>query len=540
MSILKTRQPGLAAWAIAAAITWTFLTSSLLAGCSRDKATPIAPSPTPETTPDAELTRTAAETKEPESVVILVADEIATLDPYQMVSIHPEGSVAYHLWDTLTLLNDDLQVEPHLATSWRLINNFTWEFKLRQGIAFHNGEPIDAEAVRFSIERARSPGSLETFAQDTLLQTVEIVDEYTVRFVTSRSIPNLAYHLSSLEILPPTYYSDTDAAQLAQAPIGSGPYQVAEYVPGDKVVLEAVPTYWKGAPTWPKVVFQTVPKAQDRLQALQDGEAVLVTDLPPIQADEWEVAGSRLEAIESTQRMLVGIHATSDSPLARKEVRQALNYGINVERIAQEWLKGYGTRYGSWVNPPANNAQLQPWPYDPARAAELLAQAGYADGFVTTLAVPGGLYYESTGIAQAIAGQLGELGITVQVETVDWNTYVDRLLSESPPPLFLLAMNSRGDALQDTNNLSNDFAFNPTGWQNASFEGAVERARNSFNENARSGLLNEAQAIAYDQAPWIWLWRQYRFYGVAEQLDWTPRRDGLVHVHALQRQGLTN
>lgn len=539
MNILKTRRPGLLALAIAAAITWVLLASGCLAGCSRDKATPIAPSPTPETAPTAEPTRTADETKEPESVVILVAGEIATLDPYQMVSTHPEGSVAYHLWDTLTLLNDDLQVEPYLATSWRLINNFTWEFKLRQGIAFHNDEPIDAEAVRFSVERARSSDSLETFAHDTLLQTVEIVDEYTVRFVTSRSIPNLAYHLSSLEILPPTYYSDTDAAQLAQAPVGSGPYQVTQYVPGDKVVLEAVPTYWKGTPTWPQVVFQTVPEAQERLQALQDGQAALITDLPPIQADEWNIAGSRLEAIESTQRMLVGIHATSDSPLARKEVRQALNYGIDVERIAQEWLKGYGTRYGSWVNPPGNNAQLQPWPYDPQRAAELLAQAGYADGFATTLAAPRGEYYESAGIAQAIAGQLGELGIAVQVETLDWDAYVDRLFSESPPPLFLLAMNSRGDALQDTNNLSNSFAFNPTGWQNASFEGAIERARNNFNENARAGLLNEAQATAYDQAPWIWLWRQYRFYGIDEQLDWKPRRDGLVHVQALLK-ALTN
>jgi peptide/nickel transport system substrate-binding protein len=440
------------------------------------------------------------------------------------------------LWDTLTLLNDDLEVEPHLAKSWRLINNFTWEFTLRQGITFHNGESLDAEAVRFSVERAQSPSSLETFAQDTGLERVEIVDEYTVRFVTSRPNSNLAYHLSTLEILPPTYYSETDAGQLAQAPIGSGPYQVTEFTVGDRILLEAIPTYWKGAPTWATLAFHTVPDATARLQALEAGEAALVTDLTPTIADEWDVSGAKLKAIESTQRMLVGMTIAPDSPLASKEVRQALNYGIDVESITGQWLKGYGTRYGSWVNPPANNVQLQPWPYDPGRGIELLTEAGYPQGFATTLVAPRDAYYESEGIAKAIAEQLSQLGVTIQVDIVDWETHAADLLSDTPPPLFLLGMNSQGDALQDAKNLSIDFRFNPTGWQNGTFEGAIERAQNSFNENARSRALNDAQSIAYEEAPWIWLWRQYHFYGVTQRLDWTPRRDGLVHVYGLQAQ----
>jgi peptide/nickel transport system substrate-binding protein len=128
----------------------------------------------------------------------------------------------------------------------------------------------------------------------------------------------------------------------------------------------------------------------------------------------------------------------------------------------------------------------------------------------------------------------------VQVEIVDWDSYVQKLLSATPPSLFLLGMNSRGDALQDVKNLSIDFQFNPTGWQNEAFEDAVQRAQNSFNENVKSRALNDAQSIAYEEAPWIWLWRQYRFYGVSKQLDWTPRRDGLVHVYGLQAQDETN
>ena len=512
-----------------------FLGAGLLLGCSRQtpaekqatSAVDAAPADSGETAP-------SHATEGVDTISVLIADEVTTLEPYRMVSVHPEGSLASHVWDTLTFLNDALQVEPHLAESWRLINNFTWEFTLRQGITFHNGELLNAEAVRFSIERAQSMlRSLETFTQDTHLERVDIVSDYVLRIITRQPVSNLPYHLTSLEILPPVYYSETGSDQLAVAPVGSGPYQVEQWAQGEALVLEAVPTYWKGAPAWPRLTLQTVPQAQDRLAALRDGEAALVTDLPPIQAAEWDSPNSRLEAIESTQRMFIGIRIEEESPLADKRVRQALNYGVNVEQIVDDWLEGYGERYGSWVNSPSNNLALAPWPYDPNLARALLAEAGYEEEFTTTLTLhtPVGVYYQDVAIAKTIAQQLGEIGITVEVETLDWDAYVRELLSDDTAPLFLLGLNSRGDGLEDVRNLSSAFAFNPTGWQNESFEEALRQAAKTFNENARARLLNEAQSIAYDEAPWIWLWRQYAFYGISQSLDWTPRRDGLVYLY---------
>jgi len=466
------------------------------------------------------------------TTVILIADEITTLEPYRMVRVHPEGSIACHLWDTLTVLNDDLQVEPHLAESWRLVNNFTWEFKLRRGIAFHNGEPLNAEAVRFSVERAQSmAGSLETFATDVGLERVEVVDEHTLRFVTRQPAPNLPFHLAFLEILPPVYYSEVPAEQLAAAPEGSGPYRLRQWTPGQGVALEAVPTYWKGTPTLSRLVFQAVPRAAERLTALHDGKADLVTDLPPMPIDQWDIPNGRLVAVESTQRMFVGIRIEDASLLADRRVRQALNYGVNVEKIATDWLEGYGERYGSWVNPPSNNPELAPWPYDPERARELLAEAGYSEGFTTTLYAPTGVYHQDVAIAEAIAQQLGEIGVRVEVEAVDWTAYVRRLLSGDVPPLFLLGLNSRGGGLEDVKNLSAAFALNPTGWQSESFEDVLRQALNTFNASSATRLMNEAQAIAYEEAPWIWLWRSYDFYGVGQGLDWVPRRDGLVCLY---------
>lgn len=534
MGIPKTIQSGWFAKCMAALT----IGALILTGCS------AAPdSDTEDTNASAQVDQTATPisvsatvpsqaTSEEGEWVILTEDPIITLEPYRMVGILPEESIASHIWDTLTWLNDELQIEPQLAESWRLVNNFTWEFKLREGVTFHNGEPLNAEAVRFSIERAATmPDSLESFAQDTMLEQVEVIDDYTIRITTGESIANLPFYLASLEILPPIYYSATDPDQLAIAPIGSGPYRLVSWSRRDGVLLEAVTDYWKGTPVWPRLNFRTVPLVEERLAALGEMSASLVTDLPPISIDRWNTPGSRLEAIESTRRMLIGMHVAEGGPLEDKRVRQALNYGVNVEQIVGDLLEGYGERYGSWVNPPANNIDLAPWVYDPDLARELLGQAGYQNGITMTLSVPINTYTQGVAIAEAVAQQLGEIGVMVEVQSTDWSSFVQRLLSDDIPDLFVLGLNSRGDGLEDVRNLSIDFAFNPTGWHNNAFEDMLERARSTVNADLRAQQLNEAQAIAYDEAPWIWLWRQYNFYGVSQDLEWTPRRDGLVNLY---------
>lgn len=467
-----------------------------------------------------------------DTVVILIADQIDTLEPYHMIDRHPDASVAVHIWDRLAYLNNDLMLEPQVAESWRLVNNFTWEFKLRQGITFHNGEILDAEAVRFSIERAQSlPNSVKVFATDINLKNIEIIDDFTIRISTDQPIANLPYYFASLDLLPPGYYSETSPEQLAVAPIGSGPYKLSAATNDERFVLEAIPDYWLGTPVVSQIVFQTVPSLEDRLTTLANEELALATDLPPIAAAAWDVPGSNLVAIEGTQRLFIGINIQPGSPFEKQEVRQALNYAVNVEQIIADWFEGYGTPYGSWVNPPYNNPDLAPWAYDPEQARKLLIQAGYGNGFTTTLALPTGLYYQDVAIAESVAAQLEAVGIKVSLEKFEWPVYFRYLLSDNRPPLFLLGMNSHGQGLEDVKNISTHFAFNLTNWQNDFFEAAVKRAMNTFDDSARARHLNRAQAIAYDEAPWIWLWRPYDFYGVTENFDWQPRRDGLINLY---------
>jgi len=501
------------------------------------------PVPTPTATAEPVATSPVTPTSEPpafdespvptSAAVVLTAAPVNTLDPYLMVLLSSEGSVAAHLWDTLVRLNNNLKLEPGLAESWQLINDLTWELKLRSGVTFQNGEAFDAEAVRFSIERARSmPGSLKTFATDAELDSVEIVDDYTIWLHTEEPVTNLPYYLSSLEILPPVYYGQMSPSELALSQVGSGPYRFVERQRDDSIVLEAVPEYWDGPPAIDRLTFKSLADASQRLAALTAGQADLVTDLTPAQAAAWDPSVGRLETIESTRRMFIGLRAEDGTPLADKRVRQALNYGIDVNAIAESILGGYGQRYGSWVNPPNNNADLAPWPFDIEKARQLLTEAGYSQGFSTTLDTPVGRYYQDQAIAQAIVEQLDRLNIKVEVHSYDWPTYVeDYLLPRRTSPLFLLGLSSRANGLEDASNLSYSFPYNPTGWQNREFEQLLKKAHGEFNDQQLQDWLNQAQVIAYEEAPWIWLWRQYDFYGVNNNLAWQPRADGLIYLY---------
>jgi peptide/nickel transport system substrate-binding protein len=499
-------------------------------GCGKTKE--AAPRPTD--TAAIEQTAPVPETYGVSQVVVLTAGDLTTLDPYHMVSIHPEGSIAVHLWDTLVWLNDDLELKPRLAESWWLMNDLTWELKLRQGVTFHNGEPFNAQAVKFSLERTRQLGnSLETFASDVGLQSVEIMDAYTVHIHTTKPAVSMIYELSTVEMLPPVYYAQTAPEDLARSPVGSGPYQLVSWDPDGRVVLEANAGYWQGMPAIRTLVFQAEHDVDERLTRLADGDADLITDLPPDQAEAANTGHTQLVAIESTRRLFVGLRFGEDTPVTDKRFRHALNYAVDVQVLITEFHAGYGQHYGSWVNPPNANPDLAPWPYYPDKARDLLAQVGYPEDFEIVMNTPVGRYYRDQEIAETIATQLAEVGVKVIVQPQEWSVYVgERLVPKETDSLFLLSLTSRGNGLEDTRNLAYGFPFNPTLWYNEEFEQLLSRAEETFNETLRLNLLRQAQAVAYEEAPWIWLWRPYLFYGVSRDMDWwQPRADGLVYLY---------
>lgn len=485
------------------------------------------PTPTPSPGPVA-----LGDTIPGDTIVVLSARPVHTLDPYLTTSIVPEESIAAHIWEPLVWVSDNLQLEPRLAESWQVINDFTWEFKLRQGVSFHNGEPFNAQAVKFSLERGwKLEGSLETFADDVGLQDVEIVDDYTVRLHVAQATVNVPFELASVEMLPPGYYGSASREDAVARPVGSGPYRFERWDQGEGVILSANQEYWGGAPRAETLVFGSQADVQQRLVDLESGLADIISDIPPALFSQADTPASRGVTIESARRFLIGMRGDDGTPLADTRVRQALNYAVNVDRIVQESQSGYGQRYASYVSPPNADPSLSPWPYDPDRARSLLAEAGYPDGFDMVMDVPLDRYVDGETIAGAVAEDLAQVGVRVELRDQEWPEYVRQLLARESSPLFLLTMSSRGNDLEDARNLAYLFPFNPTGWYNPDFEALLAEAASTYNRDKRRELLSRAQAIAFEEAPWICLWRPYEFYGVAHDLAWSPRPDALIYLY---------
>ena len=218
------------------------------------------------------------------TVVIAQGVDPTTLDPMNHQET-PAGVLARNVFDTLLERDDQLVVRPALAAEMpKLVAPTTWEFKLRSGVRFHNGEPMDAEAVKFSLERLVDPKlKLRGSPPFSPIDRVEIVDAMTVRVHTKAPWPILDTLVSTGQsaILPPKYYREKDAAVLARNPVGSGPFRFVRWVKDDRIELEANEQYWRGAPRVAKLVFRPIPDDAVRVAALQNGEIDVAVNIPP-------------------------------------------------------------------------------------------------------------------------------------------------------------------------------------------------------------------------------------------------------------------
>jgi peptide/nickel transport system substrate-binding protein len=275
-----------------------------------------------------------------------------------------------------------------------------------------------------------------------------------------------------------------------------------------------------------KITVRAVPEAGARIAELEAGTADLITNVPPDQTHLVETDLSRVEVVEGLRRIFIYIYYEEGKPWANRRVRQAMNYAVDVDTIGETLFAGYARRYGSWVNPPHNNPDLKPYPYDPEVAMALLTEAGYPDGFDVVLHTPVGRYNKDKEAAEAIAAYLAEVGIRAEVIPVDWSTYIqEMLIPRQNLEIGLLGLGSAANDLEDAKNLVKDWPFSFTDWYNEDYEALYTEALATLDAAKRQELLYRAQAIAYEECPWIWLWRQVDFYGVNKRLQWTARAD---------------
>ena len=445
-----------------------------------------------------------------------------------------------HIYDRL--LDRDaktLKPKPMLATGWKVVNDTTWEFTLRPGVKFHNGEPFTAHAVKATIDYALDPANKSHYATSSYwkpVKEVQVVNDLTVRFVTDKPYPSLIDHasLTDLLVLPPKALKELGPQKLAEHPIGTGPFKFVEWRRDERLVVERNPDYWQSPADASRVTFRFIPEFSARLAALLSGEIDIMKDVPPHVIDAVERSGrAKLRSTVSSRINYLALVNLKPGPMQDVRVRRAMNHAVDVDELIAKVLKGHATRLCGPLAPPnADFAKVECYKHDPARAQALFKEAGVDPAkLVLTLDTPSGRYPLDKDVSQAIAAQLGKLGIKTSVVVNEWGTHLDKIKNRNTGDLFFLGW---GPALYGQGTIEPLFMANQTYssyGNNKLIDDKIARAITLVDPKARAAAYAELCQVIRDEAPWIFLWQQHDLYGVASHVEWSPRPDEKVWMY---------
>ena len=422
--------------------------------------------------------------------------------------------------------SDSTDLEPALATHWESsADGLTWTFHLRKGVKFHDGTPFNAEAVLFSLNRQheethpfhKGSGVYNYWIDTGLAQIVDkitAVDEFTVQIRLKTAYAPFIYTIAitPFSIVSPTAVQKW-GADFTNHPVGTGPFKFVRWDRNDKIVLEANETYWGGRPLLDRVIFRSIPDNSVRLIALQDGSLHTMEfpnpdDLQRIRDD------ARLELITQSGMSIGYLAMNMDKePFDNLKVRRAINHAINKTVIIEHLYQGMGIPAKNPIPPTlwSYDDSIEDYAYDPELAKKLLAEAGYPDGFETTLwalPVPRPYIPDGRALAEVIQSELRNVGIRTDIETYEWSTYLEKTKNGEHD----MAMLGWSADLGDPDNffyylLSKSAAKKPAGniafYRSDAMQDVLERARSITDRDKRVTLYKEAQAIFHTDVPWV-------------------------------------
>jgi peptide/nickel transport system substrate-binding protein len=496
----------------------------------------------------------SAQMPDESTLVIAQSVDVGALEP-ALVGSRAESNIFGHVFGTLYEIRETGELEPYLATGYSISEDGTeWTFTLNEGLTCHDGEALTAEDVAYSFTRAADPAN--AFTGNTvgfIFPSVGYLDaradsDLEVTIVTDRAQSEQLRLglLSEVYIHCKDYYESIDLATAAENPVGSGTYRFVEWVRDDYVLLEKVEGFSLREASFDQIVWRVIPEASTRTAELIAGNVDIIANVPPDQVDAINNSGSaEVQAVAGTRRIYVGFQFSenfADSPgwdaIQQSDVRVALQYAIDVPTICATLLGTECERASSMVNPPNNNPNLTPYPYDPAQAEALLDAAGWPRGedgvrFEITLMGPRGRYLNDANVVQVIAQYLTDVGVQTTVDLRDWaSDYVPLIREKNVGPLFFLGTGgSTWSALYDMADLSSPTAgTNYTNWQNEEWFDLWNQTSGADAETERA-LIDQMLEVFYNDPPWLLLYFQPDFYGVSTRLDWQARRDEKIIVY---------
>jgi peptide/nickel transport system substrate-binding protein len=464
-----------------------------------------------------------------DEITIVLGAEPTTLDPHA-ADDGGEKAVNDNIFETLMTrdaqgnLGLGLAIEPPTQ-----VDETTWEFKIAPDLTFQNGEPLDAAAIKFSVERMIDPDlNSEQLSYFSTFAGAEVIDATTVHIKTDGPDPILPARMYYFMIVPP---EASTAEDFASNPVGSGPYRFVSWDRGNQIVLEANPDWRGDAPDVTQVTYRFIEESGTRMAALMAGEVDLITNLLPEFTGQVPASAS-MRGLEHPTVIL----NTNGGITADVRVRQALNYAVDKEALASALFEGQAqVEQGQLLGPTyfGFDEDISAYPYDPERAMQLLEEAGAAGGDITLVGTSG-RWLKDREVAEVVAGYWSAAGLNVDVQIFEFDEYLQRLFDKEnrADAIFVVSGNELLDA---DRSFSAYYAPSGFGSSNsfAELEEWIVQARTETDPEARKELYNQAVTLGHEEAILTFLLNINNIWGLSERLTWEPRVDGKMFVSTM-------
>ena len=487
----------------------------------------------------------AAEASE---LVVGFTRDADTLDPGNHRNRETE-TIIRNMYDGILTRDSSMNILPELSESYTQVSPTVYEFKIREGVTFHDGSAMTAEDVKFTLDRLTQEGAMgndQTSPRKSLLgplSEVEVVDGSTVRVTLSEPWPLLPAMLPFQEIVSKDFVEKTGTEGLATQVNGTGPFKLVEWRKGDSIIMERFDDYYGGAPgidpvgkaCVDRVIFKMIPESASRVAALLSGDVQIINELPPFAVEQVKNSpDADVVTVNGTRSFFIAMNIEGEI-FDDIKVRQAVAHAVDKNLIIDKILGGNAVSISGILSPDAfgKNTGLPEYGYDPEKAKALLAEAGYPDGIEVTMDTTGA--YKDT--AEAVASLLTRAGIKTQVVVGEGALLTQKWRTKGGEKSGDMYFTSWGNGSLDPQGI-----FVPThvtaargnsaGYSNPEVDKLLDAAATEVDREKRAAMYQQAEAIANADLPYVYLWVPQDIYGVSKRLSgWKPSPDSRINLH---------
>ncbi|MGB4437791.1 MAG: ABC transporter substrate-binding protein, partial [Sedimentibacter sp.] len=489
-------------------------------------------------------------TEKKDSIVIAVSSDILSMDPYRYNET-PTNQFMLHIYETLISFDNKAQVHPGLAEKWSIADDgVTYTFNLKQGVKFHDGDEFTAEDVIASFNVAKNPDSPSAFSNFfSNVESYEATDDYTVVVKTKGVYPILLSDLSNIYILKKENVEGKTEEEIADTIIGTGRYKFVEQVKEDHIDLVANSEHWSGEKPITNVRFRPITNEATRTATMLTGEVDITVDISVRDVERLnDTEGMSVITQQGLREIYLNFDSRKDSPffkdkpnpMADKKVREAMYRAIDVETIVKNIMNNYATVMNSYIPENYNGYKVvERSAYDPELSKQLLAEAGYPDGFEITLDASNDRYVNDGDIAQAVAGYLEKIGIKVNLNLMPKANFFSYIKPKENQSMFLMTgwSDSSGEGLTLVNDLLYTYdlergvgTVNRGHYSNTEVDALIDKASREMDAVKRAEYVSEADRVAREDFGYIPLHYEHDTYAVKDGINFTPRMNKYIEA----------